>query len=413
MKRLLVALLMFACDVPILRPDPAGLGDAGADQLCQARLVIAATDSVQSANIGLMDGSGTVLSSSILSTASSPVGLTTALGGDLVFPTSPSNTSEIVVLDRFPRSVLTWLDVTTASVRAQLSVATGFSSNLHDYVQLSHDRALVTRFDSNPRPGREAFDAGGDLLVIDPSRPAILRRIDVASALPKEPPYFPHPDRAVLSGHDVFVVVPYYDSNHYSGSSYLALIDPDTENVRDWLRLPDASGCSGIAPFPNHQGIAVICSGRWQGTLKASSMSSSVVGVGTSGGLHEIWRVQAGSTDGRAFGFVINFADADHVVLSRQGQLGPPVLNDSIELIDVRTGSRRNLLDSAGQPSSLTVGPCLPSCGQCFFADASRGQVVRADFGANGQPTLHKFSWPDPVGLSPHVLCTFGTDPAP
>jgi hypothetical protein len=218
---LLLLGLTQACDVPVIRPTEIGIGDAVApsgDAGCPQGVVVAATNQTQSANIGVMSLTGQVLSPSVLSTASHAPGLTAALGGDLAFASTFSSNTEVVVIDRHPGGVLTWLDLRTATVRAQLSVATGFPANPHDYVPLSNDKAYVTRFDANANPGRQVYDAGSDVLIVDPSTPAIVGRIDVATALPRSSDAFVHPDRARRVRDKVLLVAPFYDAAYdYSG----------------------------------------------------------------------------------------------------------------------------------------------------------------------------------------------------
>jgi hypothetical protein len=402
-------LLVTACDVPVLRPQEAGIGDAGrlSGTACGAGLVVAATDGVQSANIGIIDNDGHVLSSSVLSTASAAANASTALGGDLAFPSAPGTSHEIVILDRYPSSVITWLDSATAQVRAQLSVATGFAANPHDYVPLAADKALVTRFDSNPQPGRQPFDAGGDLLVVNPETPEIMRRIDLSGELPPVGGYFAHPDRARLLDGLVYVVVPFYDAHHRSGDSYLAVLDPASERIVDTLLIQGVTGCSGLDASPDGTTLAIACSGSWQGTSQAQANVSAIVGVTTAPRLQEIWRVGTGD-DERAFGFGVVFADATRVLATRLGVLGPPVINDAAVLIDTRQGSATTLFESASKPASLDIGPCLTACGQCFIADASRKQVVRVEFAPNQAGyRLTRFNWHDPVGLPPRRLALF------
>lgn len=398
-------LLVIACDVPIVHPNEQGAASG---------LVVAATDEVQSANIGIMDSSGFVLSSSVISTASVKADFSTALGGDLAFPSTVSDSTVLVILDRYPGSVITWLDVSTPkpTVRAQLSVATGFAANLHDYVPYWPTKVFATRFDSNSSPGQEPFDSGGDLLMIDPTtpQPKITGRIDVAARLPKGNPYFAHPDRArLLPDGKLYVVVPFYDARHYSGKSYLAVVDPETEQVESFLLLEGVSGCSGIDAAPDARSLAIACSGNWQGTGRAQSSTSAIVGVSTSP-LRELWRMGTGP-DARAFGFSATFADAHHVITTKLGALGPPLLNDTVELIDIEAKTSTTLLESAGQPASLSLGPCATQLGLCFLADASRNQIVRLDLNAVGDYAITKFDWHDPVGLRPRLLTFVGPDP--
>ena len=396
--KLLVTLsvgLVWACNVPVLTPSETGASSGS--------IVVAATDQSQSSNIGIMTGDGQVLSSSVLSTGSSNSSSASAVGGDIAFPSTPNPGNIVVILDRYPSSVVTWLDVATAKVRTQLSVATGFAANLHDYVPVSDAKAYVTRFDSNPSPGAQPFDAGGDLLVIDPSGPKIVQRIDVGASLPTEGSYFAHPDRARMVGNVLLVVVPFYDSRHYSGAAYLIAVKTLDDRVADYLRLEGVSGCSGLDVSPDHATLAIACSGGWHGQSLSDPQSSAIVGVSLAPRLSEAWRVAAPVADGRPFAFAVSFVDTKHVVASRLGALGPPSMNDSIELIDTEARSITTILESE-QPVTLGVGPCQEGTGQCFATDAGRNQVVRFDFDPNGGYSNRTFDWNDPVGLPPRAV---------
>jgi hypothetical protein len=94
------------------------------------------------------------------------------LSSDVAVPSTLLSGPEIVLIDRFPASVLTWVDVESASVRAQLDV--GSKTNPHDYVPLSEHKAYVTRFGASD-------GVGDDVAIVDPSVPALVGSIDLSS----------------------------------------------------------------------------------------------------------------------------------------------------------------------------------------------------------------------------------------
>jgi hypothetical protein len=410
-RTVLALVLIQACDVPVNRPRETGLGDAASmvpnGEGCPRGLVVAATDLSQSANIGLASTSGEMLSPSIVSTASLPTGFTTALGGDIAFPSTPSSGDDVVILDRYPRSVLTWVNLATAVVRSQLSVATGFSANPHDYVPVSQRKAYVTRFNSNADPGREPYDAGGDLLSIDPSIPSITGRVDVAGSFPKSAGFTVHPDRALQVGSRVYVVLPYYDPAYNSGDSWVAAIDPTSDAVIDSIRLSAVSGCSGLDVAPDQKSVAVICSGRWHGVSTADSSASAIVGLTLEPELSEAWRVPASGVGGRSFGFEVAFVAPTQVLALQLGDRGPPLINDEAYVVDIETGKAVSVLESADMPVTLSAGPCNYDCGLCFMADAQRRAIHRLKFDSPAQWSLVDSIWDDPTGLPPRMLGFF------
>jgi len=397
--------LIQACDVPVIRPEAVGLGDLS-DAACPRGLAIAATD-YKSTNIGAIDLSGNVLSPSLISSASHSVGLTSALSGDVGFPSTRASGNELVVLDRSLASVITWVNIETATVRAQLSVATGFNANPHDYVSIAPNKAYVTRFGSNSNAGREPYDEGHDILVLDPSIPAIKGRIDAASGLPPYAGYNPSPDCARLAGDRLYVVVPYYDSAYHAGPSYVIAIDPATDAPVDQILLAGLSGCSGLDISPDQTSIAIACSGRWQGSSSADASASALVGLRIRPQMEEIWRIPASRSTKRAFGFALGFVDSTHVIASQLGEFGPPMINDTVYLIDTNTSASTPVLQSANVPFTLSVGPCDADCGVCFLVDTQRVGIFEFTLSQSNSFSLTEYPWNDPTGLPPRLLGFF------
>lgn len=409
-RTLLAIVALHACDVPVIRPNEVGLGYyLNSTDGCPRGLVIAQTDRSESANIAFASLSGQVLSPSMISSASRNPGLTAALGGDVVFPSMPIEGNELVLIDRYPKGVLTWVNMATAQVRAQLSVATGFLSNPHDYVSLAFDKAYVTRFNPNANAGGEVFDGGSDVLIIDPSLPAITGRIDLFSAFPPNGDFVAHPDRAWLVSGRVYVVIPFYNRPYTStGQSYLAVIDPKTDSVIQNFPLTGLAGCSGLAVSPDRTNLAVACSGRWQGTNTADDASSALVGLRTTPEVSEIWRIPARQIGSRAFGFEIAFVDSTHVLATQLGEYGPPLVNDVAYVIDITTGAATRVLESANSPVTLSVGPCDATCRACFIADAGRSRLYSLSFSDERGPLLTGYDWADSTtGLPPTSLTFF------
>src|SRR4051812_27276666 len=75
---------------------------------CPAGYVVSESD-YTSTNIRALSSAGSVLSSSFISSGSAPPGLTTALSGDVTFPSSAPLSHRVVLIDRYPNSVLTWV----------------------------------------------------------------------------------------------------------------------------------------------------------------------------------------------------------------------------------------------------------------------------------------------------------------
>ncbi|HEX7669654.1 MAG TPA: hypothetical protein VF395_08730, partial [Polyangiaceae bacterium] len=189
-------------------PEDAARGvDGEAPGTCGRGFVVVESD-YASTNVATVAENGRVIAESLASSATSSVGLTAPLSGDVVVPTTPVHGKEIVLIDRDPgASRLVWVDMGTA--RRELSVGgSGFRANPYDYVQLSPTKAYVTRFGSNPVPGKQPFDGGNDVLVVDPSVPRIVASIDMIPALGADAArVLPRAGQMVVAGPRAFVLI--------------------------------------------------------------------------------------------------------------------------------------------------------------------------------------------------------------
>ncbi len=183
-RLLLAALLLAACSAPRTTPDSQGVSVPPGP--CGRGLVVVESD-YQSSNVSLLDFEGQVLSPSLVSSSTASSGFAVALGRDVVPPSGLQEGAEIVLIDREPVVILRFVGLTTARVTAELPVATGFRSNPQDYLPLAPERAYVARYQTNSNPGRQVWDEGGDILIVDPSVPAITGRIALTPTLDGEP----------------------------------------------------------------------------------------------------------------------------------------------------------------------------------------------------------------------------------
>src|SRR5258706_15713770 len=93
-----IVVCLAACNVAKAPASPGGVPlDAGMEPgSCPSAMVVASSDYV-STNVSVLATSGAPLSDSIISSASAPPGLTTALSGDVVVPLVPT-VGEIVLV---------------------------------------------------------------------------------------------------------------------------------------------------------------------------------------------------------------------------------------------------------------------------------------------------------------------------
>jgi hypothetical protein len=355
------------------------------DGRCGRGLVVVQSD-YQSTNVSIVDLEGRVRSSSFLSSASAAPGLSLPLSGDVVAPTAVVAGADAVLIDRHPAAVLTYVDLATAAVRAQLDVSTGFAANPQDYLAVASDKAYVSRYDSNPAPGREPFDAGGDVLVVDPRGPAVVARVDLSAAV-DEDGLLPRPWRMARRGHRLYVAALALSADFAtSGDSRIVVIDTDTDAVLGVTVLDGLRGCGGLAiEGEGERRLVASCSGGFDGDAVPELGQSAVVVLSTDGELPvELARFVAADHGGRPFGFGVDWADDRLVLASSFGAYAPGgagvVALDALVAVDVEGGGHEVLLQSEERPFELGEVRCATpiqggdagACGRCFVADGER-----------------------------------------
>jgi DNA-binding beta-propeller fold protein YncE len=365
-RRALLGALLLSCNVESKAGDTGGvaLGDAGA---CPAALAMISSDR-SSSNLSVLDLDGKVVSASVLSSGSRPVGISQVLSGDVVLP-QDRQSANIVLIDRFPNAVLTFIDRTSGAIEGQMSVATGFPSNPHDYLSLSPGRAYVTRYGDNGNAGKEPFDTGSDVLIIDPQS----RTIKGSVPFPKQGALLPRPDRmlALPQHNQVWVTLQRFNVNFRElGDSELAAIDTRNDALRWIVPLPGARNCGAMALSPSGRYAVVACSGPLidNRTNTAGSMLV-VLDTATSSDLDSV------------FAQGVAFANENTVVGTTYGDKVSGK-TDRIFVANIDTGAQRMAYDTK---SAFVLGDnvrCLGACAdRCFVPDAAQGllHVVRAD----------------------------------
>ncbi len=376
MRRLALAgslATLAACGVSPVSGTTGGAAlDGGAGGACPRALAVVDTD-YASTNVSLVSPDGQVRSASLVSSASAAPGLTTALSGDVVLPLARPASGEIVLIDRYPNAVLTWLDPATGGVLAQASVATGFSSNPHDYLEVGAHRAYVTRYGANPSPGREPFDEGGDLLVLDTTTHAVTGRVALAQS--GDGAYAPHPDRMVRVGGAAWVSLQRFDASFASAADARVVgVDVATDAVRFSLDLPGLANCGSFAASPSGKLVALACSGVLGPHVALDGRSAVVLLDATAEPPVELRRLAVAVALGAPLAPPLAFASEVTLVGVAFGDVGGG-RSDVAYAVDARTGAVTRLLD-AGAAFALGDVRCSPGCsGLCWLADAHAGAL--------------------------------------
>lgn len=381
------ALLSAACGVPE-PPSSTGGVDPSAGE-CGRGLVVVSSD-YQSSNISLLDPYGDVLSSSFISSASSSVGLSAPLSGDVVPPGSVVTGDQLVLLDRYPAAVITWVDLSSARVTAQLNVGTGFNANPHDYVEAGPQLAYISRFEPNPRPGRQAFDAGNDLLLVDPTGPSIIGRVDLTPAFTDSPEaYYPRADKLKLVGDSLYVLASGYSADFQDSiESRLLRINTHSQLIEDVVLLSGLHGCGGLALAPSANQLAISCAGPFNSDLLLPYGSGiALVDITGSPKLSRV--ILAGEVAEDAVAYAITYASDRSLLFTTFGRFpsSGSARMDGLYQLDLTSFESQRLLSSESLPFSFGDLRCEPTCGYCFLADAARGGGVVHRFALEEPPT--------------------------
>lgn len=385
-----LAWLCLALGCNVSSPENTGGSDAPAGA-CGRGVVVINTD-YQSTNVSLVSVDGQVLSSSFISSASGATGLSAPLGGDVVAPSQWQNDDEIVLLDRYPASVVTWVDVASAEPTGQLSAATGYAANPRDFLRVSPNKAYLTRYDPNMDPGQQPFDAGSDILVINPTARSIEGRIDMQPAMAGAPDgFFARPDKLLRVGNRVLVLLGGYAADFVTSvPSRLAILDPETDGLLDTLSLDGFHGCTTMALSPVGDEVAVACSGEFAGDSVTTLPESGIVLVSVGSTLEERRRFPAAKFETGPVGGAIAYTSDTRLVFTTFGQfaeLGQAYREDALVQLEIDSGQFEVALRSDGEPFSLGDVRCAAECRVCFLADAKRdgGVLHRFALGEGGR----------------------------
>jgi hypothetical protein len=381
-----VALASAACGAP---EPPANTGGTDVAPGACGRGVVVVSSDYQSTDVGLVDWSGDVLSASVISSSSASTGLSAALSGDVVAPTTPDAGDTFTLIDRYPASVITLVDVVSGAVRAQIDVKTGFASDAHDWLALGDHKAYVARYDPNLAAGAEPFDGGSDVLIVDPIAGAPTGRIDLSSALAGAGAgFYPRPARLVQAGGLVYALLSCDDLDYTSSAeSRVVEIDPATDAITRVHVLSGLHGCLGLAVSPSGASLGVACSGQFEQSSATDVGESAAVRLDLTT-LDETARATAASLGGDALGFSISFASESTAVVTTFGALGGATPHgDRALLVDLDAATSREI-SSTADAFKLGEARCAQACGACFLADASTAEsLVRFDAAGRAAPT--------------------------
>jgi hypothetical protein len=350
-------------------PGPNGSAEPGA----AIGLAVVNSDYV-STSISLLDrATGQVTNGDCINSGTRPPGSTLALSGDVVLPSQPQPGGLVVTIDR-TNSALTWIDPSTCTPLRQLDVSTGFYANPHDVIGISPTKAYVARYERNetPTPDPADHDEGDDLLIIDPSVPAITGRIDLASyaVAVAGTTIQARADRALLIDGKLFVALSNLSGDfQVAGHGRLLVIDPATDQVTDMVDIPGLENCSGLSYEATTRTLVVACGGAFSDADQAAGSGIVYIDVGATPPV-ETHRQPATLFGGRALAGFSGIAD--HGALGfgvTFGEFGGQP-TDQFWVLTVAAGRTSKLADAS---DAFTLGTVLvdPQRERAYLTDAS------------------------------------------
>lgn len=408
MKRaLLLVCLLTACG-DSESPPPAGVDVP--DGPCGHALVVVNSD-YQSSSVAIVGYDGEVLSSAIVSSASETTGLSVPLSKDTVTPTTRTEGGDVLLIDR-EQAVLTVLDPVSATVSAQIQLATGFNgANPQDVLEVGPSKLYVSRYGSNANAGAEPFDAGSDVLVVDSASGEISARIDLAEVMEGAAAgILPNPSRMVLRDARAFLLLSAYSKSFtMSDDGRVAVLDTTSDAVSSFAVVSGMRGCSALSLAPSGDRLAVGCSGTFAGDAVPSLDDSGVVVfmVGPNGDLDEEARFPAEDLGGDPISFSLSFATDDSLLIGtfgRKNAAGDQERPDRLIALDVESGATSEVARSESTPFTIGEVHCAAACGVCFAADAEDLGVLRIPIADGQAGAAELVPIDDGIGLPPRYL---------
>lgn len=374
-------------------------------------LLVLETD-YSSTSVSLVDPSGALLSPVFIGSGSADTGLSTALSGDVVPPSGALAGDEVVLIDR-DAAVLTWVNLETAAVRAQLNVGTGFAANPQDYVPVSDDKAYVTRFEHNGSSGLEDFDQGSDVLIIDPSAPSVVGRIDLAPALEGEGSgHLPRATRALAAGGRVLLLAQAGNALFEFLDTRLVVIDPETDAIDQVLVLEGLKSCANLALSPDGDELAIACNGAFGQDPEQGFPDAGIVLVSLGHEVAEQARFLAAELGGEQVS-ALAYASATSLLFTTYGRYSADASEllapDTLRRLDLERGAIDDEPLVATRTSAFSLGDvrCTPLAGTCVLSDAeSEGGVLRRfEVASDGSVSeLGQIATNPELGLPPRYL---------
>jgi hypothetical protein len=332
--------------------------------------IVAIHSNYESSSVSFLDRDGNLIpgKDACLDSGSGGPGLSLTISGDLALPSQAVSGTPVVLIDRGNDSLL-WLDPVTCAPVQQMSVATGFASNPHDFVLLSASKAYVPRYKPNlsatPDPGD--FDDGNDVLIVDPSQATIVGRIDLLPFTPAG--VLPRADRALVIDGLVYLSLNATDARFNSyATGRIVMIDPTLDQVTGVIDLPGLQNCGAMTYLPAEKKLLVACTGNWNaGPEQVGASGIAILDTGASPPALSAMLMAASAGDRPLSNATVGALDSNTILAVTLGDFTnvPP---DAAWVL-AQNGAAPIKLYSSGEGNALAG----------FLVDAERGRIFLTD----------------------------------
>ena len=227
------------------------------------RLLAVVNSDYVSTSVSVVDPiTARVVADNVVHSGSRAPGLSLALSGDVVLPSTNDPGGRLVLIDRYPNGVLTFFDAAQGRVVGQLAVAQTFASNPQDIAFLGDGRAYVSRHETSP-----GGTDGDDLLVFDVATLRVTGRIPLTSfaGTTDRGPAQARPTRVARAAGHVWVALAALNLSFDRGAEGVVVgVDPGRDAVAHRVAIPGAANCGDLAVTAGEDALWVVCSGVYQ-----------------------------------------------------------------------------------------------------------------------------------------------------
>lgn len=328
----------------------------------------------------------------------SQVGATAvALSGDVVWANANLPDRHLLAVDR-GNAALVELDPRTGKVVRQLSVSTSFYSNPQDVAVRDEHTWLVSRMNRNPVAGATPFDAGDDVVALDPSNGTLLARADLsAAATATDPGTLVAPQRMALTDR-LYVPLAMFKPNFKGqASARLAVLRPSDLHLEQVVDLAPIRNCVNIQVIAPGR-LLLACQGSFQMAAEQLAQSALVV-VDSSGAIPQPLTIIGAPPQGGPWSRDVAVLDPQWAAAVSLGSLQPN-RPDRLWLVNLVTGERRAVQDSA-QPFGYSGLWADPKRRCVWLGETQRkdGDLLRFLVTATGQVAVGVPVAANPGGL--------------